>query len=336
MRHRGKGCFRRDRKGGGSARARLLLPMVLVLSWLLPAGAGEGAPAPASYRSFQDEMLDLHAWKGSNVAFLTATPDLDTNVMARLVGTFDRVRGFYREATGRDPARARDFEGRVTIAEVAKTCGAACGFLGATGIELTPGVFKELYQGVATRDEIDQALPYEFGRNFWFYSPQLAPKNAGHNHAFITGFAVFMRFPALDAAGAKIGRFRDRDGAEFRRRVEELVDLYEADGGLNFTNTLAKGEAPRNPMGLNGTDLFASFCMRLCRDHGGNDYVKKLWRAVGRRPVAASGQDAIDNFVLAASAAAGRDLSAQFSKQWRWPLSDQAAAEARSRWPAAP
>lgn len=249
--------------------------------------------------------------------------------MERLIGVFDRVRGFYREATGRDPSPGKLFEGRATIAEVSKTCGAACGYLGASGIELTPGVFRDLYDGFVARGEIDQALPYEFGRNFWFYSPQLAPKGSAHNHAFVTGYAVFMRFPALDAAGVPVGRFRDRSGAEFRRCVEELVDLYVADRGLSFTNTLATGAGPKNPMGLNGTDLFASFCMRLARDHGGSDFVKRLWQEVGRRPTAKSPQDGIDNFVVAASLAAKKDLGPLFADVWRWPVSERARSSCR-------
>ena len=141
--------------------------------------------------------------------------------------------------------------------------------MGATGIELMPEYFRELYDGVAKHNEYDQALPYEFGRNFWFYSPQLAYKEGADAGSVVTGYAVFMRFPALDAAGVKLGPFRGRSGVEFRREVEGLVDRYVADRSLTWENTLRRGAAPPNPMDLNGTDLFASFCFRLCRDHGG-------------------------------------------------------------------
>ena len=93
-------------------------------------------------------------------------------------------------------------------------------------------------------NEIDQALPYEFGRNFWFYSPQLAYRDGADASSVITGYAVFMRFLALDAAGAKLGPFRGRSGKEFRREVERLVDLYVADPALNWENTLKRGAAP--------------------------------------------------------------------------------------------
>jgi hypothetical protein len=299
---------------------------------LLPAAEPKPkklTPVEVQYRSFEDESLKRFAWVGRRVAFLTAKRDLDPEVMAKLCDTFDKVYDFYREATGREPPKAKSYEGRVTVAEVQKTCGAGCGYLGATGIELMPDCFRELYDGVAKRNEYDQALPYEFGRNFWFYSPQLAYQKPVDAGSVVTGYAVFMRFPALEAAGARIGQFRGRSGDEFRRRVEELVDLYVADKSLHWENTLKVGAAPKNPMGLNGTDLFASFCFRLCRDNGGPKYASKLWKEAAKRPRARSTQDAIDNFILAASSAAGKDLSKLFTETWRWPMSDAAKAEAK-------
>ena len=285
-------------------------------------------PVKMEYRSLEAEKLQRFAWMGRRVAFLTIRDDLDAAVMAKLCGTFDKVYEFYHDATGREPAKAKLYEGRVTVAEVEKTCGAGCGYLGATGIELMPACFRELYDGVAKHDEYDQALPYEFGRNFWFYSPQLAYKTGGYTDSVVTGYAVFMRFPALDAAGVKLGPFRDRSGKEFRREVEGLVDRYVADRSLTWENTLKRGAAPANPMGLGSTDLFASFCFRLCRDNGGPKFAARLWKEAAKRPAAKSTQDAIDNFVLAASTAAGKDLGPFFAETWRWPVSESARREA--------
>ncbi len=283
--------------------------------------------ARARYTSFNGEQVERYVWLGRHVAFQTVRQDLDPAAMARLCDTFDKVYEFYHDATQREPAPLRQYEGRVTIAEIEKTCGAGCGYLGATGIELMPGCFRELYEGLLKHGEIDQALPYEFGRNFWFYGPQLAYREGADAGSVVTGYAVFMRFLALDAAGAKLGPFGHRSGKEFRREVERLVDLYVADPALNWENTLQRGAAPANPMGLGGTDLFASFCFRLCRDNGGSKYAARLWQAAGKRPVAKTTQEAIDNFVVAASVAAGKDLAPLFSKTWRWPVSAAAKAE---------
>ena len=106
-----------------------------------------------------------------------------------------------------------------------------------------------------------------------------------------------------------------------------MVDLYVADPTLNWENTLKRNRAPANPLGLGGNDLFASFCFRLCRDHGGPKYAARLWHAVGKRPVATTTQEAIDNFVVAASVAADKDLAPLFAHTWRWPVSDAAKCE---------
>ena len=281
----------------------------------------------ADYTSFQGEKVTRFAWLGRHVAIQTVREDLDPKTMKGLCDTFDKVYDYYHEATQREPEKAEIFQGHTTITEIEKTCGAGCGNMGATGIEIMPGNFQELYDGFQKHGEIDQVLPYEFGRNFWFYSRQSAPRRGAYADSIITGYAVFMRFMALDAAGAKLGPFNRHSGKRFREEVEGLVDHYAADPSLNPENTLGQGRGPANRMGLGSTDLFASFCFRLCRDHGGAKYAAKLWQAVQKRPRARTTQDAIDNFVVAASVAAGDDLSPLFTKTWRWTVSKSAQSE---------
>jgi len=144
-------------------------------------------------------------------------------------------------------------------------------------------------------------------------------------------WAKNLRFLALDAAGVKMGPFNGEPGSVFREHVQKMVDLYTADKSLNWGNTIKIGEAPKNSFGLGSTDLFASFCFRLCRDNGGNNYAQKLWREVGQRPPATSTQEAVDNFILAASVAANKNLTSLFTERWRWPMSDKARQEARER-----
>ena len=72
--------------------------------------------------------------------------------------------------------------------------------------------------------------------------------------------------------------------------------------------------------------------MRLMRDHGGPKFLRALWHEAAQRPAARTTQDAVDNFILAASAAARQNLTDQFA-QWRWPTSDAALAEADELYP---
>src|SRR5688572_6750845 len=146
------------------------------------------------YVSFNGVKRRLYPWRGRRVAMLTPERDLDRRVMTRLIHAFDAVHGFYALATGREPQLTRHVDGLMTIAVESDTCGAGCGYLGATGIELTPESFELLCRGLRSAGEIDQVLPYEFGRNFWFYGDQLAFHGEDESDAFTTGYAVLMRF----------------------------------------------------------------------------------------------------------------------------------------------
>jgi hypothetical protein len=315
---------------------------VRALALALALGAGlalvpsvPAVPGQVTYRSFRGERLARFPWAGRRVVFLTASRDLDRPTMAAVAGTFDRVYEFYAAVTGRQPRPLPGYvlAGRTTVAEVQNTCGAGCGMLGSTGIEIQPAYFQTLYDGVRTRGEYDQVLFYEFGRNFWFYGRQLEYQGADNTGTVTTGYAVFMRFVSMQAVGVKGGPFRGKAFPEFRRQVGQLVDLYLADPTLNWGNTLRVGKAPANPMGLGSADLFASFVMRLRRHFGGDAFVQRLWGAAGALPPARTTQQAVDNFVLASSAAAGRDLTGLFAGQWRWPVSARARMLARGLGP---
>ena len=184
--------------------------------------------APVAYKSFQGKARSLFPWKGEKIAFLTPTSDLDPVTMTRLVEVFDRMWRFYADATDREPAKSREYEGCLSIAVEPETCGAGCGYLGFTGIELMPDTFRALYDGVRRDGKIDQALPYELGRNFWFYGDALEYVGDDNTGSITTGYAVLMRFWAIEAAGCEVGPFRDASGKEFLAEVRGLVDLYTA------------------------------------------------------------------------------------------------------------
>ncbi|WNG57526.1 hypothetical protein F0U59_24260 [Archangium gephyra] len=95
-----------------------------------------------------------------------------------------------------------------------------------------------------------------------------------------------------------------------------------------FDNTLHSGSTITNPPGysLGNTDLFASFVLRLHKVHGRN-FLNQLWRKAELRPRAYTDYQAMDNFVAAASQAAGVNLSSFFQNDWRWPVGSQAIYE---------
>ena len=113
--------------------------------------------------------------------------------MAYWVRALDEGWALYTDLTGRRPEPLKQLKGRTTIAAVPNgdyTCGAGCGYVGASGIELA--MFYEWNYPALQRDP--QAIPhyvfYEMGRNFFTF---------GNRHScFTTGFAVFMRYVCMD------------------------------------------------------------------------------------------------------------------------------------------
>jgi hypothetical protein len=108
-----------------------------------------------------------------------------------------------------------------------------------------------------------------------------------------------------------------------------MIDLYLADSSQTWNSTLLQGRAQaNNPSALGATDLFASFVFRLRRDYGGDVFVNNIWKEAAKRPNAATTQDAVDNFFLAACAAAQTNLTHLFTVIWHWPISASAQAAA--------
>ncbi len=312
----------------------LAIAVLLLLSGLRasPVVSAQG-PASVDYISFQGQRYTLYAYTGRSVALLAPRGDLDAATMTAIVAALDRAYDYYAQSTGRAPQPYRLYNGLLSIAVVAQTCGDGCGYLGATGIELTDSAFTRLFAGVRDRDEYDQALFYELGRNFWFYEQQIEYRGADATGTIATGYAVFMRFASMEAAGVTIGPFNRWTGAEFRAEVVAQFGRYTANPRVNWENTLRVGQPIPDSGGLGSTDLFASFIFEL-RGRYGNAFVGRLWTECGRRPTSATTQDAVDNFVIAASVAAGINLADTFAS-WHWPVSAAARVELAQLFPAA-
>jgi hypothetical protein len=286
------------------------------------------------YQAFDSRVYLLKPWFGRNISILSPpTEALDTNVMARIIASLDKAWDFYAEATGQQPIQydPTTLYGRDVIAVVTNTCGAGCSYIGYTGTELLRQYFDILYNGVASSDQYDQVLFYEFGRNFWSYSSQLAYHSPDVDPV-VTGFAVYMRFCAMDAAGVAGGPFNDSSFTDFRTAVTNLMDTYVALRSLNWTNTFRVSHAPYNTLGLGGTDFIASLLMRIGRDFGGPGFTFNFWKQVALLPAASTTQGAVDNFVLAASATVNQNLSRIFTTTWRFPVSTNAIQRAQLRW----
>lgn len=312
--------YRINAVGGGSTSVWSNTVSATPSATATPTPTPPPTPTLVSYTSFDGANLNLYAWTGNRISVLSGSASLDSSTMSRLVSALDAGCGYYGTVTGRTPSLAKNINGKATIAEVPSTCGAGCGYLGSTGIEIQTDYFGTLYTQVRDSNLYDQVPFYEMGRNFWFYEDKIEYKGTDKTGTIATGYAVYMRFKAMESAGVQGAPYNGASFGSFKNEVATLVDRYEADTSLDWYNTLRVGQAPANSMNLGGTDLFASFCMRLERDYGGNAFVDKLWKEVDKQPNATTTTDALNNFVRAASTAAGQDLTLLFRNRWRWPV----------------
>lgn len=331
-------------------RIRHLLP--ILASSLLPhlpaqdvAPLAPGAPFDYSPYAFQpkswkerDLSLQLTPWTGKNVIFLTTDTKLDPALMGIWVSRLDAGWQLYADLTGRKPSPFKQFEGKVTIAAVPSaelTCGAGCGYVGATGIELAM-FYDQNYPELKTRPK---AMPhyvfYEMGRNYYTF---------GERHScFITGFAVFMRYVCMDAL-----QYEDADGPT-RKVIESLEPLFAA-SGLSFldlfTMSTGVGEKVSRIKDRAGNAIdpsdqpcrYTSAMLRLRREHGGEAWVKRFFHELAACPEFKpdSQEGALNQgwyWLLCSSVAAQKDLSPLFAGEWKMPLTDPTrAALAKVDW----
>lgn len=300
-------------------------------------------PFPTAYTTQQGAVLALYAWPGSKMAILTTSNTLDTTVMRKFLTAADGTWNYYAGAVGQNPQLYFNYNGLATIAEVQSACGAGCTYIGYTGMEIEDPYFTFMLDGIPF-NVYDQVMFYEMGRSFWLFEKKIGYTSPANSACLQTGFAVLMRFKSIAAQGYQGGygpaystpptqAQANANAAGYNTLVANntaLIDSYAANTSLTWSNTFATNTYS-NPNG-SCADLFSSVVLRLASNYGGEAFIQDLWKEVLKRPDATNNQDAVDNFVLAASAAAKKNLTGTFINQWRWPVSSAAQTTAQTNW----
>jgi serralysin len=265
-----------------------------------------GQPAPITHNTFDKKSVELRPFVGRNVALLlNPYRTTDRVVIGHVLSAIDRAWDWYRGYFGREPTPHNTHAGKTAIAEVSGTCGAACGLLGFTGIEMSTGTINRLLIE-ANLDRYNQAVFYELGRNFWFFADPLQAMPKG---AFTTGYAHVHRFYSMEAAGLVGAPWDDNlDFDGFRQAIlVELMDRYLDDRTLTWENTLGASKVPKNPYPWIAVDhLAAAFFHRIRRDHGHAGY-RQFWQLMAKAPKSTTPRDAAARFVQVARTATGQD-----------------------------
>ena len=315
----------------------ILLPsLTLVVSDLQARDVAPLQPGSAfdySKLAFQPESwkkrglsLKLIPWAGTNVVFLTTEATLDPVLMGIWVSRLDAGWQLYADLTGRVPTPSRQFEGKATIAAVPGydlTCGAGCGFVGATGIELAM-FYDHNYPELKVRpDAMPHYVFYEMGRNYYTF---------GDRHScFVTGFAVFMRYVCMDALKC------DDTDAETRKVIEGVEPRFSGSGltfldlftmiGLDEKRSRIKDGSGKVIEPSDQPVCYASAMLRLRRENGGDGWVKQFFHELATCPSSNPNtkEGALNQcwlWLLCSNVAAQKDLSPVFVGEWKLPIAE--------------
>jgi serine/threonine protein kinase len=260
---------------------------------------------------------------------------LDSRWHSREVGIFvnglDRAYDYLTRVFGRQPTLPDG--GKVIIKEVPQLRFIGLPFSEADGsVTLQSDYLTQALETIQQTDAVEQFPFFELSGAFTkLVGNRLCPAtNDTFRTTVSSGLKVFFRFAGLSAAGVKPAdwNFKEPSLPEFVSVVEGLAEAYKDNTELTWQDTFGSDRAPDNPLGLNGTDLFASMLFQLRRDYGGNDFLVRLFsKELPARPDAVTLQDGRDNLVIAASRAAGVNLFKLFASDWRWPVSEAARKE---------
>lgn len=303
------------------------LPLVLCLAITSAAALEPGDPVDYSKLAFypkrwkeQKHDTELVPWKGKQIVFLTMSDAHDPEVMGTFVGHLDAGWKLYADLTGRKPAPHRTIDGLATIAAVpggGLTCGYGCGYVGATGIEMTNFYGQHLPGLAKDPKNVPHAYFYEMGRNYYTF---------GRRHdCFTTGFAVFMRYVCTDTL-----KLTDQD-RQTRKVINEAIGHY-AKTELPFLRTFTNADGlseKKNRLKQSPTDqpvMYASAMLHLWKTHG-NEWLRSFFRQLATCPESdqRTKEGALSQclaWYVSASCAAGQALSPTFVDQWRLPLTD--------------
>jgi COMPASS component SWD3 len=303
------------------------------------AVSADGSRDSITYQPFlanvwraKNQSTQLFLWEGEQVVFLTTTDDLDPKTMAVFVKRLDAAWKRCGELVGQSPYLIRPYKRKVTITAVPDASftintGTGFGFgpHGMGAIEVA-GFYGPQGDYERVRKDPDSFPDYYFlliGQN---HSVPMDRLNMARN-----GSALLLRQLCSD-------EFKPTPSeAQAQKAVERFENSF-AQSTATFAEAFPRFGA-KKPVPIKDIDgkvlaasdlnlLFASCLLKVRQDNGGDAYINRFYRHLSECPPVAWRQYKLSdiakgqvvNWVVAASLAAGKDLTPLFRDRWRFPL----------------
>jgi hypothetical protein len=310
--------------------AQKLIPLVALISaGVCQAQIKPGKPVDVSQLVMDvgkwqagNHDFNLVPWEGKNVVFLTMSEDLDQKAIGEFVGYLDQGWALFEKLTGKKPQPLKQINGKATIIALPAdnlTCGYGCGFVGATGIEMTD-FYSNQYNAIKKNPKsVPHCYFYEMGRNYYVFGQK-------HN-AFVTGFAVFMRYVCIDTI-----KLHDIE-EDHRKLIEKVIKVYEKSDVPfleAFTMPFNNGNEKHARFDGYPSDqpvMYTAAMLALYKELG-NEWLERFFKEVSDLPdydgnTKTGARNQCIGWYLAASCAAGKDLGPYFIDKWRLEIPDK-------------
>ena len=268
-----------------------------------------------TYRAFDGREYKLNAIEGESVVLLIPlNGNYNQDIIYQILSSLDDGWQYFQYVMGQDPLYNGNnvfidntqVTNKPTLAAVASTCGAGCGWIGATGIEIGNGTWEETYFNAVNKMETRGVFQYEMGRNFWLFGHQLQAADWDPYH-LATAFATIFGFKAGVAGGST---------QESGNSLVDWVATYEA-AFLDYLN--APDWALLKNGGQKGEKIHGGLWIYMENQYG-DAFLPRFFREVSKMPSSKTLTDATTNYAIAASKASGRNLKDFFESSLLFPI----------------
>lgn len=269
------------------------------------------------YTRFDGQTESLRAFQGESVILLVPQDQVfavDPGQVREILRRLDLSWEYYLHTMGREPPLYGD---RITMADasspphlptlavVESSCGAGCGLVGAASLEIGVGIWQETYQNAVSGGETRGVFEYEMGRNYWLYGSVFHAPDVPSYH-LATAFATIFGYQAGVAGGST---------QEPGHELVDWVASYRAafDAYLQAPNWRLIRDG-----GQSGEKIVGGLWLYLEEQYG-SGFHARFFRQANQLAAAANLDEAVSNYIIAASVAAGQNLVEFFVDTLAYP-----------------
>lgn len=290
------------------------------------------------YTSFNGTIFDCKVLEGKYTvlyidnSYIKDNQLADTTTLKEIIRRTDAYYTFYKNFCGKEPLGGNSsFGNKTTVAFANPSCGAACGLIGVKGIEVSPGMFIQIYNEIRLNGNTNRIgiIGYEFGRNFFTMGDKLLfptrpnsdEKNGGFAEAFATTAGLLADHDFLTNLPFPQNQFLET--LLFEKKSEQYLNAYINALDSNPYNSLAaffqNNDFNRNPWAFTGPST--AILLGMNKLFKSDSLFAGFFKHLGTRKQVETIEDVLDNLAYSFSFSTSLNLAPLFKNVFKFPIS---------------